>query len=1046
MKRLIEFFVNNDKLTWIITLMFFIIGVAGAGLIKKEQNPTVDLGMVDIDTIYNGAIGEEIETEITKKIEDELRGIKGIKNITSISQTNRSKIVIKIDIDKYNQDDVVEDIQAALQKVSDLPSDIDSDPVLTEINTEEYAVVKMAILGPNDKRQRDAFAELVADELEDIKDVLEVEKNGYAEREFSVLLDINKMNQFYVGTSEVVSALSGRNVNIPAGNLKSWDNQGIIRMEAKASEIEKLENVLIRSNFNGQKIYLKDIAKVIDGQKEIEVFVKFNGKDATILDVKKKTGSDTINLVKEINEKIENIKEIYGNNEFEIITYYDESVKVQNKFDVIKSNVISGVIIVLIFMLIFLPGKIGLMATLSMPLSLLLMLGLMPFLGINLHTISMMAMVIALGMLVDNSIIVSENFARFRKQGMLSKEAAIESANSLWLPVVATTLTTVCAFVPIFLAKGVMGKFISTIPIVVSLTLIISLVEAFFLLPTRLAFVGGSALKKKTKNKDVNRDDWFDKISNGFESIMKVAVRHRYIVLCLFFLSLFIAGIFFKMNKLILFPSEQVESYNVVYYGKLGDSLEKMSDYTFRLMDSIKKTLGNDAEYIIGYVGRSGALSFTDELQQNHHSAEMVIRMTNEASKRLNHYEVLEKLRSIDTNYLEKISFSEEKKGPPTGRAVEAIFRANDLKDIYKVLNPMKTKLNSIDGIIDIETNDHQSDDEISIKLDFEKIARLGLTSVEIGSAIRASFEGIPITSLTINNKEFDIKVKFDNKFKQTDKDVENITIMDRRGNLIPLKSIAKIERKEGPRVINRRDFKKAITLRANVDETKITALQANTIVQEYFKELQKDNPSVSLVFAGEKESSDESFQSLILASVFAIVGIFAILVFMTNSYVKPLIIMTSIPLGLLGFAMAFYFHHRPISFLALIGVVGLAGIVINVGIVLISFIDTMRKNSTLPLNDILAKSSGMRLRAVSVSTLTTIAGLLPTAYGIGGYEATLIPLTLAMGWGLISGTILSLVWIPCGYGIIEDCNKVLRKTKIGMYFYKKRLKKRIKN
>lgn len=1045
MKKLIEFFVNNNKLTWIITLMFFIVGVAGAGLVKKEQHPTVALGRVDINTTYNGATGEEIESEITKKIEDELRGIKGIKNITSISQTNKSNIVIKIDIDKYNQDDVVDDIQTALEKVSDLPTDIDSKPVLNEIKTEEFAVIKIAILGQNDKRQRDAFAEVVADELEDIRDVLEVEKNGYAEREFSVLLDTNKMNQLYVGTSEVVSALSGRNVNVPAGNLKGWDNQGIIRMEAKASEVDELENVLIRSNFNGQKIYLKDIANVIDGQKEIEVLVKFNGQDATILDVKKKAGSDTINLVKKINEKLNELKSKYDNN-FETITYYDESQKVQNKFDVVKNNMISGVIIVLIFMLIFLPGKIGLMATLSMPLSLLLMIGLMPFLGINLHTISMMAMVIALGMLVDNSIIVSENFARLRKQGVLSKEAAVESANGLWLPVVATTLTTICAFVPIFLAKGVMGKFISTIPVVVSLTLTISLIEAFFLLPTRLAFVGGSALKKKTKNENANRDDWFDKISNSFESLMKVAVKHRYIVLCLFFLSLFIAGIFFKMNKLILFPSEQVESYNVVYYGKLGDSLEKMSDYTFRLMDSVKNTLGNDVEYMISYVGRSGALSFTDELQQNHHSAEMVVRMTDEASKRLNHHEVLEKLRAIDTNYLEKISFAEEKKGPPTGKAVEAIFRANDLKDIYKVLEPMKVKLNSIDGIIDIETNDHQSDDEISVKLDFEKIARLGLTSAEIGSTIRASFEGIPITSLTLNNKEFDIKVRFDNRFKQTDKDVENITIMDRRGNLIPLKSIAKIERKEGPRVINRRDFKKAITLRTNVDETKITALQANAIVQEYFQELQKDNPSVSLVFAGEKESSDESFQSLILASLFAVVGIFAILVFMTNSYVKPLIIMTSIPLGLLGFAIAFYFHHRPISFLALIGVVGLAGIVINVGIILISFIDNMRKNSTLPLNDILAKSSAMRLRAVSVSTLTTVAGLLPTAYGIGGYEATLVPLTLAMGWGLISGTILSLIWIPCGYGIIEDCSKVLRKTKVGMYFYKKRLKKKIKN
>lgn len=1043
MRKLIKFFVDNNRLTWILTVITVLAGLAGFAAILREQNPTVDLGTVKINTIYYGATAEEIETEITKKIEDELRGIKGIKKVESVSQSNQSMIVVEIDIDKYDQEKVTDDIQTALDRVTDLPASIDDSPELIEINTEEFAVMKLAILGPNKNRQRDAFVEYLVDELEDVKGVLEVEEIGYAEREFSVMLNAPKMEKLYVGVTEVVNALRAHNVNVPAGNLKSRENQGIVRLDAKALNADDLKNVLVRSNFNGKSVYLKDIATVLDGKKELDVTTTFNGHDTTLLEVKKKAGFDTIRLVEGIQEKIEMVEKHF-NNEFEVIQYYNEAIKVQNKFDVIKSNVISGVAIVLIFMLIFLPGKVGVMATMSMPFSFLVMLGLMPILGINLHTISMLAMVIALGMLVDNSIVIAENFTRMKQSGYTSKEAAIEAVHQVWLPVTSTALTTIFAFMPMFLTKGVMGKFIASIPIIVSLTLFISLLESFFLLPTRLVTAGPSVLKKKSAGEERKSNrDWFDKLSDKFEGMTLFFVRHRYFTLMIFIACMVISFQFLKMNKFILFPSENVETYNVVFYGNLGDSMEKMNENAIRLSNDIKNVLGDDVEYITAYAGRSGAINLDDELQQNNHSAELIVGMTYDASRRLSHYDVLKKLRAMDTSYLRSVAYSEEQSGPPAGKAVEAVFRANQFDDIYKVINYVKDKISQVPGIIDIELNDYQNDDEISIIPDFEVMSRLGLTAADVGNTIRASLEGIPITSVTLNNREFDIKVRFADRFKQTERDIKNIKIRDTRGNLIPLYKIAKVERKEGPRIIHRHNFKRSITLKANVDETKITALAANKLVQDYFDEIKDKNPNVNMVFAGQQEASDESFESLTTAMKFALIGIFAILVFMTNSYAKPLLIMTSIPLGLLGFAIAFYLHSKPISFLALIGIIGLAGMVINVGIVLISFIDEMRRQSTLPLDVILAKSSRMRLRAVTVSTLTTIFGLLPTAYGIGGSDDSLVPMTLAMAWGMTSGTLVSLVWIPAAYAIIEDFNRIFRKTKAGMYFHKRKLRAR---
>ncbi len=1041
MKGLIKFFVDNNKLTWIVTLITIFIGVVGFSSILREQNPTVDLGTVNINTFYYGATAEEIETEITKKIEDELRGIKGIKDVKSVSQNNQSMVTIRIDIDNYDQDDVTEDIQAAVDKVTDLPANIEDAPDVIEINTEEFAVMNIAILGNNDYRQRDAFAEYLVDEIEDVKGVLEVAETGYAEREFSVMLNAEKMEELHVGISEVTDALAKRNVNFPAGNLKSNENQGVVRLDSKALNVEDLSNTLIRSNFNGQKIYLKDVAEVIDGKKELDIITNFNGQDATFLDVKKRGGVDTIKLVKEINRRID-LAETKFEGDFEVVRYYDESIKVQQKFDVIKSNVVSGVLIVLFFMLIFLPGKVGIMATMSMPFSFLIMLGLMPTLGINLHTVSMLAMVISLGMLVDNSIVISDNFVRLRKEGYTSKEAAVEASNQMWLPIAATVLTTVFAFMPMFLTKGVMGKFIASIPLIVSLTLFISILESLFLLPTRLASVGGSVLKKKKANQErASKNDWFDKIADKFENMTLFFVKKRYLTLLIFVACIITSIFFLKLNKFIFFPAENVEKYNVVYYGDLGDSIEKMNQNSIRLSTDIKNTLGDDVKQITSYTGVSGNLNSTDKLQQNNHSAEMVVEMTYEAARRLSHYDVLEKLRNIDTSYLKSVAYTTQASGPPAGKAVEASFRGNDFDDIYKAINQVRAKVEEVDGIIDIEYDDYQGDDEISIKPDYVLLARLGLTSTDVGNTIRASLEGIPITSITLNNREFDIKVRYADEFKQTEEDIKNLKIRDAKGNLIPLYKIAEVKRQEGPRMINRHDFKRAITLKANVDETKITAFQANALVQKFFDEIKDENPNVNIIFTGEKESTDESFESLAIAMKFALVAIFAILVFMTNSYAKPLIIMTAIPLGLLGFSIAFYLHNKPVSFLAMIGIIGLAGMVINVAIVLISFIDEMRKHSSLPLEEILAKSSRMRLRAVTVSTLTTICGLLPTAYGIGGSDDTLVPMTLAMAWGMTSGTIISLIWIPAAYAIIEDGNRALRKTKIGMYFYKKKLR-----
>ncbi len=1044
MRTLIKFFLDNYKLTMVLTLFICFFGLNGALNLLREDAPTVNLGVTKITTKYQGATAEEVESEVTKKLEDKLIEVKGIKKIESRSQVNMSIIKITIDIDNFDEDEVNDDIKTEIEKVSGLPAGA-TKPEIFEVKTEEFSVIEAAVIGDNTNRKRDSYVDFLEDEIKEIKGVIRVDKYGYANREFSVKLNVNKMNKNNIGIDEVVNALKARNITVPAGSLKSYENQAFVRIDAKTKNIKDLENVLIRTNFEGKKVYLKDVAKVTDNMEDKEAYTKINGKEATILSIKKQGGIDTIKLAEKIKSRIEEVQRDMKS-EFEIVYFVNAADDVENKFNIVVSNIISGVVIVLIFLLIFLPGKIGIVTTLSLPIGVLATLGTMYAGNMSLNKITMLGLIIALGMIVDNSVMISDNFAQFISEGMTIKDAAYEAAARYWVPVFTTTLTTICSFVPMFLTKGVMGRFISGVPTVVTMSILISLFESFFLLPCRLKMIGGSVVKNEMKKKkNINKKDWFSNFRNIFEKIVYFAVNHRYMSLVIFVIILIFSIFMMKINQFILFPVENVEQYTVKYETNIGDSLEKMGIVTNTLINDLEKIIGKEnIDNMVAYIGQSGT-ALTEDLQQNHHTGELQIYINKEASYRLNYKKILEETRALPKPYLAKFEILQESAGPNVGRAIEANIRSNNEENLYKVVNYILDRLKKVNGIIDLETNDYKNDDELFIKLKYDKIARLGLNVTSVGNDIQATVEGVKVANLIIADDDFYIKVRFDDNFKQTEKDLRKIAIRDTRGNLIPITEIADITRVTGSTMKNRYNYKKAITLRTNVDEKYITALEGNAILIKLFNEISREYPDVSLVFGGEQESAEESFSSLAIAMIYAVIAVFGFLVFIFNSYLSPIMIMTTIPLGLFGFSVAFYLHGRPLSFLAFIGIIGLIGVVVNTGIILISFIETLRKenkfsNKKVELNKILAIASGARLRAVLASALTTFVGLIPTAYGIGGRDASLIPVTLAMAWGLASSTLLSLIWIPCLYKIIDDFVKNIRLFKISLRYIKRNM------
>jgi multidrug efflux pump subunit AcrB len=1028
MKNLAHFFISNPKLTLVVTVFMFIFGFVGIKKMNAESYPSVDFATAIIETEYFGATPEDIEIKITKPIEDEIRTVSGLKDVRSVSQAGRSKIVVRVDMDnpKVIVKDVMSDLQKAIDRAKELPLDLREKPKFTEIKSEEFAAVEIAVIGANDNRSRDLIADALKEDIEDDKNVKAVLKEGYREREFEIELSSRKLDAFHIGVDEVLRKIGARNTNTPGGELEDISDQKLVKVDGKIQSVQELAGTPVRSNFSGQIIYLKDVANVRDGQEEPRTLTRYMGEEATLLTVQKKAGSDTLKLVENIRPVLERYEEKYkGKARF--VIFNDEGVRVAAKLNTLSSNAISGLLVVIGVLLFFMHGRIGFMVALSLPISLLATLGIMPSFGLTLNSITILSLIIAMGMLVDNSIVISEEYIRRRQMGFRSLDAAVDTVHTMWIPISATAFTTIAAFLPMLVTTGIMGRFIYAIPVVVTAALLFCLLECFLLLPMRLHLV---AKRLDVADQEEKKGGWFDKIAAKFEKFMAWTIDHRYItasfITGIIFFSLIMIGVF---NKFILFPAEQTEIYLARVEMPSNTKVEKTFEVTRQLEAKIKEVLGEKyLKHSVSVAGTSLAMPTDIKGQFGDNVGLVKMFATDYAKNNVPYTEFLAKLREIKMPEAERLTFEELVNGPPVGAPVTVTFRSNNGKSLDQLIEKILNRLKETAGVFDVRVDEVFGPDEVKVLLDYEKLDRLGLSTASVGNTVRTALTGTFVSDVTLNNKEAELKVKFADISKKNVEDLGSVKIMDARGNLVPLSLLAKFETTRGTPQVKRFDYKRAKTITANVDTKITTSVKANQFVAETFAQISNEHPEVSMVFGGEQESTNESLASLGNAMLLALVGIYAIMVYIFRSYLAPGLIMTTIPLGLLGVSVSFWAHGRPVSFLAMIGVIGLAGIIVNNGIILIDFINQMKDEGKLGLRDILIQAPTIRLKPVMATSLTTMGGLFPTAYGIGGADAMLVPMTMAMAWGLTTGTILTLIWIPAGYAIIDDMMTVINK------------------
>ncbi len=1033
MKKFVQYFAEKSLIVNILTLGIFIAGMFALFSSNREAFPKVEYDWVTVMTVYPGSTARDVEKHITIPLENEIRGVDGIEEIFSSSIESRSVISIKLDPDGGDKDKVINDLKDAVETSNDLPDDAEK-PIVTELSSSLVPVLEISIIRKkgvhNDSEERDlrAKADQVEDGILELSGVSRLDKMGYREREMTIEVDPVKLERYHLSIGDVINALKGKNLNYPGGVAKTDKEETMIRTIGEVSGKEDIEKVLVNANDLGNWVYVGDVANVRDTFEELTRISKTMGERSIVLTVLKKESADIINLVDDVTELCKKYESKFGE-EYDIVLSNDISYYVKRRLNVLLNNGIVGFTLVLISLFLALGWRIALVTSVGLPVAFCITFIWMGYAGVSVNLMTMFGLIIVLGMLVDDAIVVSENIYRHIEEGLPIKEAVVQGTAEVILPVAGTILTTIAAFSPLMFMTGIMGKFIWALPAVVSVSLVASWFESMFILPSHIYEIEKRSKKLKVGEKKAEGGAVHEFFKSFYGKSLSFVLRNKY--KSLLFATVFFIGTLVLAKtgmKMVLFPKDKIERFIIKMEAPMGTSMTKMEKKVKIFENLVSQIPEKELDNYLSVVGVSRSQTSDPNQKMGSNYASMIVNLTPEENRYRNATEIIDDLRKKAAPFWKEFKSLEirtVRAGPPMGSAVKVAIKGNDFKELKAVSGEIKDYLHGIKGLKDIKDNFEEGKREIRVIVD-EKIAAIaGVKVIDVASTLRSYFEGTVATKIKRSDEEIDIRVKFPDNLRNNLKSLSFVKVPNRRGNLIPLGRIAKFVEGRGISVIHRQSWKRSIIVSADIDENEkgLSSVSVNKMLQRKFADIDEKYPGVILDYLGEFKDTKDSMVNLARSLVIAVLVIYLILVALFGSLLQPLVIVSVIPMTIVGVIWAFYFHGMPFSFLGLLGIVGLTGVVVNDSIVLVDFI---RRNRAFKMGTLEASvDAGVkRLRPVYLTTVTTFFGLIPTAYGLGGFDPFLKPMAVAMSWGLLFGTFITLFGTPLIYNILSDMRK----------------------
>lgn len=1029
LRNIIAYFVDRHLLTNLIFIAILVGGVVSWNHIKKEEMPDITFDRVRISATYPGATAEEVEHFVTKKIEDAVEGLDGVYRVMSTASQGSTSITVELEQNYSKRDEAIAEIRNAVLDVK-LPEDVRDEPTVRVFETSKKAILDVALyptdthLLTNEQRQcLQQYAIALENQLLNLPHVNSVSRSGYLQEEIQIDVDPEKLIRYDIPLSQVRSEVSANHSRQPAGHIEAKDEPKVT-ISAQLDTPEKLNALYVQAGFVGQAISLAEIADVHWGYAEEKEILKVNGHQAIMFNVVKNTSYGILNSLEAVRAVTERFRETHLKNiPVELVLLDDESIDVRNRLQIISQNGLIGFALILLMLFVFLNKHAGLWVAMGIPFTVCFSLVASYFLGYTINNTTLAAVIIVMGIVVDDAIVVAENVTRQRFAGKTLRDAAVDGTAKVFLPILASIVTTCIAFIPLFYFSGRFGQFTSFIPPIIFLMLGASLFEALVILPGHLNFKGFSFRKKGASETDEARPmaHWFDGVEDWYGRFLRAVLPWKYIIFVVF--SMLLVMSFWLMQtkmKYVMFPHE--ETRDIVFAGTAEKTVDRFetADITRQIEEIIAPYIGKE---VVGCRTEIARSRHGGAVEENKFRMIVEIVPKEKRTKSANQLIGLWEPAAKQIQGLEKLVVQKSRWGHASGSAIEILVQENDDALRMRAVEVLAEAMRNHSALENVEIEAPIRIPEYKIDFQREKIKRLSISPSNLAATFRSALEGTVLYELPKGDEEVDVRLSIRDAAKTDIEKILDIPVENNRDYLVPLRDVVRVTETTTPNAITRYDGKRTITVYADVvSGVSLTPIEiAESLESTVFETITNEQPSTTLSFAGEVYDTRESGHDFRNAILLVLLLIFAILAVLYDSLTRPLIIMLAIPFGLVGVVLAFLLHGKVLfGFFAAVGALGLAGVVINDSIIMLAKLDDeVTADSKHEANRQIPKVAQTRLRAVILTTLTTVAGVLPTAYGLAGYDAMLAEMMLALAWGLVFGTVITLLLIPCMYSMV---------------------------
>jgi len=1043
---LTRFSVSRPIVVRMALLLILIFGIYAYRSMPRFLDPDITIGEGMIITICPGFSPEEMENLVTKKIEDELKGISEIRRFESSSYESTSKIHVYFNtrLSNYEIDQAMQEVRNAVDRVDDLPEEAKV-PIVLEIDVAIFPVCMVGLSGQVPMMQLQDIARDVADTFENIKGVSEVDIVGEREPEIWIELNPRRMSAYGISVPEAAQAIADRTRNLPGGTVEMDAHETAIRMVGEPQNPDDLGGIVLRSNDKGT-VYLRDIARITPTLEKPWTLTFIEKKNALVLGIKRKKNVNMIQIVDDVKKLMKDIPIQYPG--LQTTLYFDQSREIKKRIKELQVNGMFGIGLVFLVLWVSMGARNAVFASVGIPVSFLLTFILMKAFGLSINALTLFGLILVLGIVVDDAIVVLENIYRHIEEGKTLLSATLEGSRQVLAPVIASVTTTMAAFFPILvMVGGVIGRYLADLPKVVIFALSASLFEVYFMLPSHVVELTPETSARKTSHR---RFDIFHPFRKIYYPYLRVILRHRYISVLFIVLSTILAFFLYFKTDFVMFPKSDVfPRFNIYFDLPANSTLERSRKTLMALSDLVRERIGPELEAPIAVAGMK---EINYEPIFGTHFGMLMVILKNDEEREHSVVELMDKVRDETAQLLTSLgvtSFVLERliEGPPVGADVDIKIQSPHWESSAKISRMLREEMARHKGIVDIQDDFSREKQFMEITVDEAKAKKLGIDQSHLVMAVQAAFHGLAVATYNQGREEQDVKLKYLPDYRRDFDDLVNMKVVVPGHGEAPLKELAEIHLTPGFHNIYHYNGKRTVRLTANIREVqegpegsdgffsqlsgeKMTAVRANAIAEDYFEKIRVDFPGSRMIAGGLQEETHSSLMELGQAGIMALFLIFFILSLQFNSFTQPFIIMITIPFVTLGVMVGLLVSNNPLTFVTLIGLLTLTGIVVNDSLVLIDFINRYRKEHPKELYLAILRGCHVRMRPIILTSLTTICGLAPMALGIGGKSVFWAPLATAIMWGLAFSTLLILSMVPAYYAILEDIGYLIRHRK----------------